>query len=52
MSKQRVPETETPRWVKFFGAAFILVLVLFAVLHLTGNTLGSSLHGAPQHGGH
>jgi hypothetical protein len=31
------PGTGTPRWVKVFGTIAIVVLVLFVVLHLTGD---------------
>lgn len=27
----------TPRWVKLFGMAAVILLVLFVILHLTGN---------------
>ena len=36
--------TGTPRWVKAFGIVAFVLLVLFVVLHLTGNGLGG-LHG-------
>jgi hypothetical protein len=35
----------TPRWVKVFGIIFIILVLVFAILHLTGNGLGH-LHGA------
>jgi hypothetical protein len=31
----------TPRWVKVFGIIAIVLLVVFIILHLTGNRLGS-----------
>ena len=34
-----------PRWVKVFGIVAGVLIVLFAVLHLTGNTLGG--HAMP-----
>lgn len=34
----------TPRWVKLFGIIFVILLLLFVILHLTGNSLGG-LHG-------
>ena len=39
-------ETSTPRWVKVFGIIALVLLLLFAILHLTG------LHGdqAPASG--
>ena len=40
----RPASTGTPRWVKFFVAAAILVLVAVAILHLAGN--GFMDHGA------
>ena len=33
-----------PRWVKVFGIIAIFLLLLFIILHLTGNNLGG--HGA------
>ncbi|MEP6877133.1 MAG: hypothetical protein ABI887_22450 [Burkholderiales bacterium] len=33
----------TPRWVKLFGIAAIVVVLLFVALHLTGNSPGG--HG-------
>ena len=32
--------TSTPRWVKVFGIIFIVLVMLFVALHLTGNSLG------------
>ena len=34
----------TPRWVKVFGIIVILLVALFAVLHLTGHGLGDHAH--------
>lgn len=34
----------TPVWVKVFGINFIILLLVFIILHLTGNSLGE-LHG-------
>jgi hypothetical protein len=30
----------TPRWVKLFAIITIVLLLLFGILHLTGNSLG------------
>jgi len=30
----------TPRWVKVFGIIVIVLILLFVILHLTGNSLG------------
>ena len=30
----------TPRWVKVFGIIVIVLVLLFVILHLTGNSLG------------
>jgi hypothetical protein len=30
----------TPRWVKVFGIIVIVLLLLFVILHLTGNSFG------------
>ena len=37
----------TPRWVKVFGIIAIVVVLLFVILHLTGNSPGGhmSSHG-------
>ena len=32
--------TGTPRWVKVFGIIVIVLVLLFGILHLTGNSLG------------
>lgn len=34
----------TPRWVKMFGIIFVILVLLFVMLHLTGNSPGG-LHG-------
>jgi len=39
------PAAKTPRWVKVLGAVIIGLLLLYGVLHLTGNSPMSSLHG-------
>jgi hypothetical protein len=36
----------TPRWVKVFGIIFIVLIVLFVILHLTGNSFGFGEHMA------
>jgi len=30
--------TNTPRWVKVFGIIFIVLVLLFVIMHLTGNS--------------
>jgi hypothetical protein len=45
--------TSTPRWVKAFGIAAIVVVLLIIILHLTGYGLGGGhmLHsGVTEHG--
>jgi hypothetical protein len=37
----------TPRWVKLFGIALVVLVLLLAGLHLTGQT---PTHGMPIHG--
>jgi ABC-type transporter Mla subunit MlaD len=32
--------TGAPRWVKVFGIIFIVLVLVFVILHLTGNSLG------------
>ena len=34
------PSARTPRWVKVLGVLLLLLVVLIAVLHVTGNSLG------------
>jgi hypothetical protein len=34
----------TPRWVKVFGIVALALVVVFVILHLTGNTLGGHMH--------
>jgi hypothetical protein len=34
-----------PRWVKVFGIVFLVLVLVFVILHLSGNGLGN-LHGA------
>ena len=31
---------KTPRWVKVLGVIFIILVLVFVILHLTGNSLG------------
>lgn len=42
----------TPRWVKFFGIGLVVLLLLLAGLHLTGNapTHGMPPTEPPRHG--
>jgi hypothetical protein len=50
----RTSSAGPPRWVKVFGIVGLVLVVLFAVLHLTGNSLGGhDLHRgqAPTQGG-
>lgn len=47
--------TGTPRWVKVFGIIAFVFVVLFVILHLTGNSLGGpgshfSHSGVTKHG--
>jgi hypothetical protein len=35
----------TPRWVKLFGIIGLVLVVAFAILHLTGNGFGRHMHG-------
>jgi hypothetical protein len=41
----------TPRWVKVFGIIFIILIVLFVILHLTGNRFRNHT-GSGHAGGH
>jgi hypothetical protein len=52
MAETRIrPDPEAPpgvpRWVKIFGIVLLVLVLVFVVLHLTGNGLGN-LHGAFQ----
>jgi hypothetical protein len=38
----------TPRWVKVFGIIGLVLVLLFVILHLTGNSLGPGLHTPPS----
>lgn len=44
----RAGRPSTPRWVKVFGAVVVALLLVLLVLHLTGNSVGPGMHGAPQ----
>ena len=35
------PGPPTPRWVKVFGILIGVLIVVFVILHLTGNTPGN-----------
>ncbi|MGH2618952.1 MAG: hypothetical protein ACRDHG_00080 [Anaerolineales bacterium] len=37
----------TPRWVKVSAIIFIALVLLFLILHLTGNGLGPGVHTPP-----
>jgi hypothetical protein len=39
-----------PRWVKGLGIAVLVLVLLFAGLHLTGNGGGPGSHGLAEHG--
>ncbi|HLW00605.1 MAG TPA: hypothetical protein VKT82_18250 [Ktedonobacterales bacterium] len=41
--------TPTPRWVKVTVGLIILLVLLFVILHLTGNGFGDHMH--MEHGG-
>ncbi|MEP7003827.1 MAG: hypothetical protein ABI888_04740 [Chloroflexota bacterium] len=38
--RARRPSTPTPRWVKTFAVIALVLVVLFVILHLTGNGMG------------
>ncbi len=49
----------TPRWVKVFVIVALALVLLFVIVHLTGNSPGGHLHGghtppasATEHGAH
>ena len=39
--------TGTPRWVKVFGIITIVLVLVFVILHLTGNNLGGHARHTP-----
>jgi hypothetical protein len=47
LGPDRGSPTSTPRWVKVLGIVAIVLILLFVILHLTGNNLG-----CPPPGGH
>jgi hypothetical protein len=48
---QRRMMSGMPRWVKVFLIIFIALVVLFVILHLTGNGFGDHMHmSALEHG--
>jgi len=40
-----IPRTQTPRWVFVFAIIIVVLTLVFAGLHLTGNGMGN--HGSP-----
>ncbi len=46
-SNSDTDEDRTPRWVKVFGLIAIVLVLLFVVLHLTGNSPAHS-HTPPS----
>ena len=38
----------TPRWVKVSGIIVIVLILLFVILHLTGNAFGLQMHMSPM----
>lgn len=42
----RRPPTGAPRWVKAVGIIAVILLILFVILHLTGNGMGG--HAGPM----
>jgi hypothetical protein len=44
VTPERRPNTVVPRWVKVFVIIFIALVLLFVVLHLTGNGFGQHMH--------
>ena len=49
----RGPIAGLPRWVKVFLIVFIALVLLFVVLHLTGNGFGDHMHMSTiEHGVH
>lgn len=38
----------TPRWVKISGIIVIVLVILFVVLHFTGNGFGPGMHTMPM----
>ena len=44
MRPTRGPIAGLPRWVKVFLIVFLALVVLFMILHLTGNGFGDHMH--------
>ncbi len=44
---ERRSTTGTPRWVKVLGIIAIVLVLLFVILHLTGNDFGFGMHMMP-----
>lgn len=42
--------TGTPRWVKVFGIIALVLVLMFIILHLTGNSLGGPGRHTPPSG--
>lgn len=42
----------TPRWVKLTAIAVLLLVLLFAGLHLAGIGMGPGMHSVPGGGSH
>ena len=38
------PDYRTPRWVKLFGAVVIILIILFALLHVLGGGMADMHH--------
>ena len=51
-NSERGSAPSAPRWVKVFGIIFIVLVLAFVILHLTGNSLGGpGSHTPPiEHG--
>jgi len=51
LGPDRESPTSTPRWVKVLGIVAIVLILLFVILHLTGNGIGcpppGGLHTPP-----
>lgn len=43
-NSERGSAPSAPRWVKVFGIIFIVLVLAFVILHLTGNSLGFGDH--------
>lgn len=45
--RDRASGYSTPRWVKVSGIIVLILILLFVILHLTGNGFGNHMNMSP-----